>query len=141
MSRRRRAALFNTKPVLPLFAIQRYTHQRTMCRFGSFKCVRLKSDADSSKFSFFFSHSKKLSVSDFTRTHFLIFEKNAFSNSKFHKCSVLMTLYSIQSHPGLLCIEYRVIANDSVSNTEQSRMTLYLIHYSSRCCPIRNRHS
>ena len=54
----------------------------TMCRFGSFKCVRLKSDADSSKFSFFFSHSKKLSVSDFTRTHFLIFEKNLFSNSK-----------------------------------------------------------
>ena len=53
-----------------------------MCRMGSFKCVRLKSDADSSKFPEFFSHSKKFSVSDFTRTHFLIFEKNSFSNSK-----------------------------------------------------------
>ena len=49
--------------------------QCTMCRMGSFKCVRLKSDADSSKFPEFFSHSKKFSVSDFTRTHFLIFEK------------------------------------------------------------------
>ena len=56
--------------------------QCTMCRMGSFKCVRLKSDADSSKFPEFFSHSKKFSVSDFTRTHFLIFEKNSFSNSK-----------------------------------------------------------
>ena len=29
-------------------------HHCTMCTLGSFKCVRLKSDADSSKFSFFF---------------------------------------------------------------------------------------
>ena len=27
--------------------------QCTMCRLGSFKCVRLKSDADSSKFPYF----------------------------------------------------------------------------------------
>ena len=31
---------------------------------------------------------------------------------------VIMTLYSILSHPGLLCIRYRVICYDSVFNTE-----------------------
>ena len=52
-------------------------------------------------FLYFFSNSKKLSVSDFTRTHFLIFEKTCFQTLNYDSVSDTSNLTAQSAHSAL----------------------------------------
>ena len=74
--------IYKYKSCLTLISVQ-----CTMCRMGSFKCVRLKSDADSSKFPYFFLILKSLAYRTSLERIFWYLKKTRFQTLNYDSVS------------------------------------------------------